>query len=112
MTHRPLPLTDRFAALGDSVRFAIVERLLSEGELSAGDLGAGFDISAPAVSRHLSVLHRAGLVARRVDRQRRLYSIEASGMNDIAGWIERYRAFWEGSLDRLDTLLNREDPPS
>jgi DNA-binding transcriptional ArsR family regulator len=93
---RQTELTGRFAALGDPIRFAIVERLLTEGEVSAGDLGAAFDVTAPAVSRHLSVLHRAGLVRRRVDRQRRLYSVDPDSLRVIAGWIERHHTFWEG----------------
>lgn len=101
-----------FSALGDPVRLAIVERLLSGGETAAGDLSAGFDISAPAISRHLAVLREAGLVRRRADGQRRLYSIEPGALRDLHGWTERHRAFWEGSFARLDALMDAEKGPT
>lgn len=101
-------LPDRFAALADPVRFAIVERLLDEGELSAGELGRGFEISAPAVSQHLGVLRQAGLVRRRAAAQKRLYSIEPAGLTAVADWAEEARRFWEAGLDRLERALNRE----
>jgi len=94
-----------FAALGDPIRFAIVERLLVEGEVSAGDLSAGFPVSAPAISRHLSVLRRAGLAQRRIDRQRRLYSVRPDALEAVAAWTMTHAEFWQGSLARLDTLL-------
>lgn len=97
-----------FSALGDPIRLAIVERLLVEGEVAAGDLGARFDVSAPAISRHLGVLHDAGLVRRRAVRQRRLYSVEPGAMRGIVGWTERHRAFWQFSLARLDDLMEAE----
>ncbi|MGY3438139.1 MULTISPECIES: ArsR/SmtB family transcription factor [unclassified Marinovum] len=101
-----LPAT--FAALSDPVRFAMVERLLNEGELSAGELRHGFAISAPAVSQHLGVLREAGLVKRRAVAQRRLYSIEPGGLMAVANWADEARRFWEPSLDRLEQALNRE----
>jgi DNA-binding transcriptional ArsR family regulator len=103
------PLTDLFAALGDPVRFGIVERLLCEGEVAAGDLSAGFNVSAPAISRHLSVLRNAGIVHRRVDRQRRLYSVEPKAIRAAAAWVMSHREFWEGSLSRLDALMALEE---
>ena len=100
------PLPSLFSALGDPIRLAIVERLIAEGEVAAGDLGAAFDVSAPAISRHLAVLRDAGLVRRRVDRQRRLYAVEPAALHGIADWAGRHRAFWQGSLARLDRVLD------
>lgn len=99
---------DTFAALGDPTRFAIVGRLLRDGEQSAGALQDVAPLSAPAMSRHLKVLHDAGLVTRRVDKQRRIYAIRPEAMKAINDWAISYRAFWSGSLDRLGTQL--KDP--
>ena len=101
-------LIDTFAALGDDTRFAIVERLLKEGELSAGDIQEGTSISAPAVSRHLKVLRSAGLVHQRVDKQRRLYSARPEVVQSIGAWSMSYRDFWQNSLDRLEWALVQE----
>lgn len=100
-------LTAAFAALADPTRRAILERL-SEGEASVGDLAAPFDISAPAVSRHLKVLEQAGLIARRVDRQRRMIRIDPERLRDVSDWVNRYRAYWEGRLDSLGAYLDRQ----
>ncbi len=97
-----------FAALSDPYRFEIVERLMEEGELSAGEIGDAFDISAPAISRHLSVLHEAGLVERRAQRQQRIYSVKPGAIRKVSDWTLDHRAFWEASLDRLEAAL-RED---
>lgn len=99
-----------FAALSDPNRFAIVERLMSEGELSAGEISYAFDISAPAISRHLSVLHDAGLVRRRAMRQQRLYSVEPGAIRKVSDWTLDHRAFWEASLTRLEAALQEENP--
>ena len=88
-----------FAALGDETRFAIVERLLKEGELSAGDLQQGMTISPPAVSRHLKVLRTAGLIDQRTDKQRRLYSARPEAVQSIGAWSMSYREFWQKSLE-------------
>ena len=101
-----LPAT--FAALGDSTRFAIVERLLNEGELSAGTLLEGFEISPPAVSRHLKVLREAGVVSQRVDQQRRLYSVRPEAVEAISAWTISHREFWEAGLKRLEQALMEE----
>ena len=101
-------LPDTFAALGDSTRFAIVERLLNEGELSAGSLQEGTPISPPAISRHLKVLRQAGIVDRRIDGQRRLYSVRPQAMEAISTWTISHREFWEASLKRLEAALMRE----
>ena len=79
-------LIEAFSALGDSTRFTIVERLLRDGEQSAGELVNAVDVSAPAVSRHLKILRRAGVVDRRVDRQRRLYSVKSELIEAINDW--------------------------
>ncbi len=98
-----------FAALGDATRFAIVEKLMSEGELAVGDLLEVGDISAPAISRHLKVLRSAGIVERRVDQQRRLYSINAETVQSIEDWTHHYREFWQQGLERLEKLLAEKE---
>lgn len=105
-------LPDLFAALSDRSRFAIVERLMREGEMPVARLREGLPITAPAVSRHLAVLSDAGLVRRRARGQQRLYSIRPEAMHDIHDWTERVLTFWQSSLDRLETaLLEPEDRP-
>ena len=101
-------LTETFTALGDATRFAIVERLLHEGELSAGSLGEGMAISPPAISRHLKLLHAAGIVQKRVDRQRRMYSVRPEAVQEISAWTMSHREFWQSSLDRLERALLQE----
>lgn len=98
-------LIQSFAALADDTRFEIVERLITGGEMSAGDLSDGFGISAPAISRHLKVLRTAGLIGQRAVGTHRYYSAQPQALRAIADWTTNHRAFWEGSLDRLDTLL-------
>ncbi len=98
-------LPQTFSALGDETRFAIVERLLREGETSAGDLQQVADISAPAISRHLKVLRQAGVIGQRIDRQRRMYSVRPEAVQAINAWVEYHRKFWERSLDRLERAL-------
>jgi DNA-binding transcriptional ArsR family regulator len=105
----PLPdLTRTFAALGDKTRFAIVERLLNEGDLSAGALQQVADISAPAISRHLKVLREAGVIRQQVARQHRIYSIRPEAVLAINDWVEYHRKFWDRSLDRLERALELE----
>jgi DNA-binding transcriptional ArsR family regulator len=100
-------LASTFAALSDPTRLAIVERLLSEGERSAGELAAPLPISLPAVSRHIRVLERAGLIERRVDRQWRRYRVRPEALRSLDEWLAHYRAFWTGSLDRLERLVTK-----
>jgi DNA-binding transcriptional ArsR family regulator len=100
----PDHLSATFAALADPTRRAILAKLAS-GELSVTDLAAPFDMSLPAVSKHLRVLERAGLIARGRDAQRRPCRLEPAPLKEVADWADRYRALWEGRLDRLDTLL-------
>jgi DNA-binding transcriptional ArsR family regulator len=103
-------LPDTFAALGNATRLGIVERLLRDGELAAGDLADGA-ISAPAMSHHFRVLRDAGIVIQRVDAQRRLYSVRPEAMRAIGQWSLTYKQFWEQSLDRLDHLIDKENRP-
>jgi DNA-binding transcriptional ArsR family regulator len=95
-----------FEALADPTRRRIVE-LLADGERSAGDLAAQFDVTRPAVSRHLRVLRESGLVRVRDDAQRRLYSLDARPLAELDEWLQRYRGFWAQRLDALDTELRR-----
>jgi DNA-binding transcriptional ArsR family regulator len=98
------PLDRTFAALADPTRRAILARLAS-GEATVTELAAPFDISLPAVSKHLKVLERAGLVARGRERQWRPARLEAGPLREVADWAEGYRRFWEESYDRLDAYL-------
>lgn len=102
------PLSAAFAALADPTRRAILERL-ADGEASVGELGEPFAISAPAISRHVKVLEDAGLVTRRVERQRRIIALNPSRLKDASDWVNRYRAFWEGQLDRLEAFLAEQE---
>lgn len=100
-------LSTTFAALADPTRRAILARL-AQGETSVGDLSQPFDMSAPAISRHLRVLEGAGLITRRPQGQLRICTLEPDALKAASDWVERYRVFWEGSLDRLDALLAEE----
>src|SRR6478672_9968523 len=98
------PLSTTFAALADPTRRAILARLVS-GECSVGELAKPFDMSMPAVSKHLRVLERAGLIAQRREAQWRHCRIEGGPLKEVAEWAERYRHVWEHRLDRLDAYL-------
>jgi DNA-binding transcriptional ArsR family regulator len=102
----PERLSTTFAALADPTRRAILARL-ALGEASVTELAEPFEMSLPAVSKHLKVLERAGLVARGREAQWRPCRLEAGPLKDVARWIEHYRRFWEQSLDRLDDYLRR-----
>src|SRR5438067_12779076 len=93
-----------FAALADSTRRAILARL-ADGQLSVTELAKPFDMSLPAISKHLKVLERAGLIARGRDAQRRPCRLDAGPLKDVADWVGHYRRFWEESFDRLDDYL-------
>ena len=93
-----------FAALADPTRRAIIARLAS-GEATVMELAKPFAMSQPAISKHLKVLERAGLVSRRRDAQRRPVRLEARPMAAATEWLERYREFWEARFQRLDVLL-------
>jgi DNA-binding transcriptional ArsR family regulator len=94
-----------FFALADPTRRAILARL-SEGEASVGELAAPFDVSQPAISKHLKVLERAGLVSVGQDGQRRPRRLEPEALDEAKEWIERYRTIWESNFRRLDALLD------
>lgn len=102
-------LPEKFGALADPTRLAIVERLLTEGEQSVGSLAEPFSISLPAISKHLKVLEDAGLIARRIEHRWRFVSVKPEAIRDLDGWMERYRRFWERSFDRLDRALNETE---
>ncbi len=93
-----------FAALADPTRRAILVRLAS-GEASVAELAAPFAMSQPAISKHLKVLERAGLVSRGIDAQRRPSRLEARPLAEANEWLERYREYWEASFLQLDSLL-------
>ena|SRR5215470_878863 len=104
MTHTER-LNETFAALADPTRRAILARLAT-GETSVMDLAKPFAMSQPAISRHLRVLERAGLISRGRDGQRRPCRIEAKPLEEANVWLEKYRQFWEGNFQRLDALLD------
>jgi DNA-binding transcriptional ArsR family regulator len=93
-----------FGALADPTRRAILTRLAS-GEASVHEIAAPFRMSQPAVSKHLRVLERAGLIARGIDRQRRPARLKAEPMAAAVTWLEEFKQFWSGSFDQLDGLL-------
>lgn len=101
-------LATTFAALGDPTRFAIVQRLMTNGALPVGDLLDLSDISPPAFSRHLKVLRSAGIVTQTIDKQRRIYAVDPSALHAVHGWIMDHRAFWDTSLDRLASALDAD----
>jgi DNA-binding transcriptional ArsR family regulator len=98
-----------FAALADPTRRAILARLAS-GEASVTELARPFAMSQPAISKHLKVLERAGLISRGRAAQRRPCRIEARPLAEATGWLERYRRIWEGNFQRLDALLDELKP--
>lgn len=99
-------LSQTFAALADPTRRAMLARL-SRGEANVSDLAKPFlkSMSLPAVTKHLKVLERAGLITKTRDAQWRPCKLNGHGLKDVADWMEQYRAFWEESLDRLDAYL-------
>ncbi len=106
-------LSTTFAALADPTRRAILARLAG-GETSVSELAQPFSLSLPAVSKHLKVLERAGLISRGREAQWRPCRLQAQPLKDAAGWIETYRRHWEQSLDRLEAYLQelQRDPPA
>src|SRR4051795_10000196 len=105
MTAQAQRLDATFAALADPTRRAILARL-ARGEATVMELEAPFQISQPAISKHLKVLERAGLISRGRDKQRRPCRIEAGPLAEANAWLERYRTIWEANFDRLDALLD------
>jgi DNA-binding transcriptional ArsR family regulator len=100
----PDHLSTTFAALADPTRRAILARL-AEGEASVGELAAPFDMSLPAISKHLGVLERARLISRRRDAQWRRCALRPDGLRTAADWLDQYERFWTESLDRLAEYL-------
>ena len=103
-THTSDRLDATFLALADPTRRAILARL-SRGEASVAELGEPFDISQPAISKHLKILERAGLITVGQDAQRRPRRLEGKPLAEASAWLERYRASWEASFARLDGVL-------
>lgn len=104
MTPQLDPLSITFAALADPTRRAILARL-SEGEATVGELARPFDISLPAVSRHLKVLQAAGLISQGREAQWRPCRLEVQALREADGWIGHYRRFWSGNFDKLNDYL-------
>jgi DNA-binding transcriptional ArsR family regulator len=101
----PDPLSSTFAALADPTRRAILARL-SAGEASVKELAEPFDMTLPAVTKHLKVLQRAGLITQGRRAQWRPCRLEAQPLREVADWVEQYRRFWDERLDRLDAYLS------
>jgi len=106
----PDALSATFSALADPTRRAILARL-AKGDASVLELTQPFAISQPAISKHLKVLERAGLISRGRDAQRRPCRIEGKPLADISGWLEEYRQIWEQNFQRLDALLEELQAP-
>ncbi len=100
------PLDDVFSALGDPIRRAIVSRL-QNGPATVGQLAKPFRVSRPAISKHLRVLERAGLVRRTREGRMSRCELDASHLHDASEWLEQYRRFWERKLDRLGTYFDK-----
>jgi DNA-binding transcriptional ArsR family regulator len=96
---------EAFVALADPIRARVVE-LLAAGDLTAGDIAARFPVSRPAVSRHLSVLLKSRLVRVRGEAQRRIYSLDPDGLDDVGRWVDETRRVWTGRLDALGRHLD------
>lgn len=107
VTNRQLDRT--FGALADPIRRAILARL-AQGKATVGELAGPFDVSRPAISKHLRVLERAGLVRRERDGRLSRCELDAEPMREAADWVERYRTFWEGQLESLSRYLERRSP--
>ena len=104
-------LSDTFAALGDATRLAILSRLASEGDMTVQEIAQPFAMSLPAVSQHLKVLERAGLIARGRDGQKRPCRLNAERLAETARWFDHTRAAWEARLDRLERFLAQPQSP-
>ncbi|PCI63952.1 MAG: transcriptional regulator [Kordiimonadales bacterium] len=101
-------IQDVFSALGDPTRFAIVESLLRDKELTIGQLAEPHAMSAPAISRHVKVLEEAGLIERKIEKQWRVVRLRQDCFASIEDWLKRYRDFWNASFDRLEVFLEEE----
>ena len=107
-----LDLDATFAALADPTRRAILATLAERGDASVAELAAPFAMTQPAISKHLKVLERAGLISRQRNAQRNLSHLEATPMRAAAQWVETYRQVWEGSFTQLDELLEEMQRPT
>jgi DNA-binding transcriptional ArsR family regulator len=105
------PLDATFLALSDPTRRAILARL-ARGDASVTELAEPFAISQPAISKHLKILERAGLISVGQDAQRRPRRLEGKALAEASAWLEQYRAIWEASFERLDELLEEMQRPS
>ncbi len=94
-----------FAALADPTRRAIISKL-SIGDAAVSDLAEPFAMSQPAISKHLKVLEKAGLIEKRIEKQKRISHLKAEPMQAAVNWLEQYKEFWENSFDQLDALLD------
>lgn len=94
-----------FAALADPTRRAIISKL-SNGDAAVSDLAEPFAMSQPAISKHLKVLEKAGLIEKRIEKQKRISHLKAEPMQAAVNWLEQYKEFWENSFDQLDALLD------
>jgi DNA-binding transcriptional ArsR family regulator len=94
------------AALADPTRQRIVE-MLAAGALSSGDIAARFDLSPPAISQHLKTLRSARLVTVKAEKQKRIYALDPEGLDEVAAWVARVRAFWNPRLDALEAALGK-----
>ena len=103
-----MPSMQVFEVLADPIRREIIA-LLAAGERPAGELSAAFEVSRPAVSRHLRVLREAGLVRWRSEAQRRIYSLDPRPLAEVDEWLSRYRHFWAGRLDALERLVTEDE---
>jgi DNA-binding transcriptional ArsR family regulator len=104
----PDRLSSTFSALSDPTRRAILARLI-DGEASVKEIARPFALSAPSITKHLKVLEQAGLISRGREAQWRPCRLEAAPLEEVAGWVERYRRYWEQSLGRLDDYLSKFD---
>jgi DNA-binding transcriptional ArsR family regulator len=104
-------LSETFAALGDATRLAILSRLASQGDLTVQEIAQPFAMSLPAVSQHLKVLERAGLIDRGRDGQKRPCSLNVERLAETARWFDHTRAAWEARFDRLEGFLADPPPP-
>jgi DNA-binding transcriptional ArsR family regulator len=103
------PAHELFRTLADPTRRAVFERLAGEGELTVGELTAGAGVSQPAVSQHLAVLRRCGLVTERREGRHVRYAAAPQGLKPLTDWMATYAVFWRERFDRLESLLNRMD---
>ena len=99
-----------FAALADPTRRAILERLLSVGDLTVGEIAKPFRISAPAITRHLQVLENAGLIEKHIDRQFRVVRARPDALRPIGSWFERQQRHWSDAFDRIEAIVAAETP--